>query len=442
MSVLFSPVGESDPIRGYYDGPLLHILRNYKDIDKVYAFLTSKMRKNKSLVDKAIGNSIKRKMEIKYIETEIEKANDYDIFYNEFVEIINMIKQENADELVYINVSSGTPQMSASLILIASQEKRGNLKAIQVSRPCENEKDSPRVGSEKYVLDEEILLNQDEEFNINRCGPIKMTAALYYSIKARIEVLLDKYEYSTARELYSSSPIYNPEVYGMIAHLHMRSIQQYDDAIKESKKLNYKEKLFLSMIVDKQNNRIASLFETFLIINNLYNTNKINDFLIRFNSYCEYLLIELIYFFFGYDVKDKFCEKEGKVVILKRSKIEKYSSELLKELDDKFNGKYTESAISINAIKVIIDYEILKNNEYDIDISFFDRVEQIKSYRNAAAHTLKVINKVDLEENYNVKGILNSIKKLLLRIAKSKNINEKYFSLYDDANKYIKKEMR
>ena len=26
MSILFSPIGESDPIRNNYDGPMLHIL--------------------------------------------------------------------------------------------------------------------------------------------------------------------------------------------------------------------------------------------------------------------------------------------------------------------------------------------------------------------------------------------------------------------------------
>ena len=81
MSILFSPIGESDPIRGYYDGPLLHILRNYPDIDKVYIFLTDKMKENKEKVNQGLKETIKRILEINYIESNIIEAHDYNIFY-------------------------------------------------------------------------------------------------------------------------------------------------------------------------------------------------------------------------------------------------------------------------------------------------------------------------------------------------------------------------
>ncbi|WP_196611202.1 hypothetical protein [Pectinatus brassicae] len=41
--VLFSPVGSTDPIRGDFDGPMLHIVRYYKP-KKVY-FFNSRMAK-------------------------------------------------------------------------------------------------------------------------------------------------------------------------------------------------------------------------------------------------------------------------------------------------------------------------------------------------------------------------------------------------------------
>lgn len=36
--ILISAVGTTDPVRGYRDGPMLHIMRNYKP-DKVLLFL-------------------------------------------------------------------------------------------------------------------------------------------------------------------------------------------------------------------------------------------------------------------------------------------------------------------------------------------------------------------------------------------------------------------
>lgn len=35
--VLFSPIGRSDPIRGNFDGPFLHIIRNYKPKKHIFS---------------------------------------------------------------------------------------------------------------------------------------------------------------------------------------------------------------------------------------------------------------------------------------------------------------------------------------------------------------------------------------------------------------------
>ena len=39
MRILFTCMGTSDPVRGYRDGPMLHILRWYRP-EKVWVFLT------------------------------------------------------------------------------------------------------------------------------------------------------------------------------------------------------------------------------------------------------------------------------------------------------------------------------------------------------------------------------------------------------------------
>ena len=39
MIILFTCMGTSDPVRGYRDGPMLHILRWYRP-EKVWVFLT------------------------------------------------------------------------------------------------------------------------------------------------------------------------------------------------------------------------------------------------------------------------------------------------------------------------------------------------------------------------------------------------------------------
>ena len=43
MKVLFSPAGDTDPVRGFYDGAMLHIIRHHGPMDKGIIFLTKDM---------------------------------------------------------------------------------------------------------------------------------------------------------------------------------------------------------------------------------------------------------------------------------------------------------------------------------------------------------------------------------------------------------------
>ena len=47
MRILFTPAGDTDPVRGYHDGAILHILRHYP-ADKVILFLTKDMEEKES----------------------------------------------------------------------------------------------------------------------------------------------------------------------------------------------------------------------------------------------------------------------------------------------------------------------------------------------------------------------------------------------------------
>ena len=43
MKILFTPAGDTDPVRGYHDGGMLHILRLYAPVGRVYVFHTKEM---------------------------------------------------------------------------------------------------------------------------------------------------------------------------------------------------------------------------------------------------------------------------------------------------------------------------------------------------------------------------------------------------------------
>ncbi|NMD38591.1 MAG: CRISPR-associated protein Csm6, partial [Christensenellaceae bacterium] len=97
--VLFSPIGDSDPVRDSYDGSMLHIARYYLP-NKIYLYFTKQMLKKKSETIQAINklyDSKKIDVAIDVIEGAAEFAHSYDVFHNEFDPILNKIVKENPE---------------------------------------------------------------------------------------------------------------------------------------------------------------------------------------------------------------------------------------------------------------------------------------------------------------------------------------------------------
>ena len=84
MKILFSCMGTSDPVRGYRDGPMLHIIRHYRP-DRICVFLSDEAaaldRCGKRL--ETVAAHIKRRWdgyapEMEVIRTGIEDPSDMD----------------------------------------------------------------------------------------------------------------------------------------------------------------------------------------------------------------------------------------------------------------------------------------------------------------------------------------------------------------------------
>lgn len=76
--ILFAPVGTTDPVRGFRDGPILQIIRHYHP-QKVLLYYTQEMQEKHPFIVKAIEKISDCQIEPP-IFTDITKANDYDIF--------------------------------------------------------------------------------------------------------------------------------------------------------------------------------------------------------------------------------------------------------------------------------------------------------------------------------------------------------------------------
>ena len=99
--ILLTFAGNTDPTRGEHDGPIIHICRYYKP-DKIYLILTKEMQERDeepyNIYERAIKENLKDyNPEIVHINTGIEEAHHFDIYFNWIYETFEKI------QMVYLN---------------------------------------------------------------------------------------------------------------------------------------------------------------------------------------------------------------------------------------------------------------------------------------------------------------------------------------------------
>jgi len=201
MRILYTPVGDTDPIRGCYDGGMLHIVRHYNP-DMAILVLSKEMEQKEasdSRFSKALKH-VKADLDIKLICTGLEDVHRIDTlqpFVDHFYEMLS----EYPDAEILINLSSGTPQMK--LIMSYLSVEHDAVRGIQV--------DSPQGGSnrsEPAVNDDEdieiVIENNfdDQEDTENRCHEPQMGYIKRNNLKQSLHTLINSYKYKEAISLY------------------------------------------------------------------------------------------------------------------------------------------------------------------------------------------------------------------------------------------------
>ena len=179
-SVLFSPIGNTDPIRGFHDGAWLHICRHYQP-HTCFVYLTAEMCRREDVIE-ADGNRkdlYARTLRLlnahlygdqtdSYIKLRFERdrqcenAHSFEYFMPVFLDILNRIHAEYPDDELLINGSSGTPGMKGTLMALSALLPYP-VRLIQVSdyEKDQNKKELP-INNE-YPVVEAWELNEDNE---------------------------------------------------------------------------------------------------------------------------------------------------------------------------------------------------------------------------------------------------------------------------------------
>ena len=134
--VLLSCVGTSDPVRGYHDGGMLHIMRYYRP-QKVYIFLSQEIEdfeNRDSRFEKTVRYANEHwqdyNAEAVYIKSGIVDVSDMDLVAGPLTELFENIIRENPNSQLLINLSSGTPQMQIVLAQLAMSSRYNDIKGV------------------------------------------------------------------------------------------------------------------------------------------------------------------------------------------------------------------------------------------------------------------------------------------------------------------------
>ena len=200
MKILISAVGDTDPIRNFHDGALVHIARKYRP-DKIIIVFSERTLEKKEKINKVILSIDTEYMpEIVYHRQIILNENVFvfDTMYEQFDAIIQEYYTKDDDFI--LNLSSATPQVKSALFVI-NRLSEINVKAVQVSSP-ENDSNAGVGHDDSEDIDALIDTNLDNKQDyIDRT--IEDTSEKFKQglMKKTLRDFITKYDYKASLEV-------------------------------------------------------------------------------------------------------------------------------------------------------------------------------------------------------------------------------------------------
>lgn len=199
MRTLISCVGDTDPIRNYHDGPLLHIVRNEKP-EKIILIHSERSASKHDAIEKAIRVIPDYEAEIVMHPATIK---DSDVFlFDKMFEMLSgiVLGYYKHEEEILLNLTSATPQIISAMFAI-NRIAGLNVRAFQVATPANRSNEGIRHESNEDI-DTLISLNVDNQVEFeSRLIEDKGEQFNQILLKKTLLDLLDQYDYEGVYEL-------------------------------------------------------------------------------------------------------------------------------------------------------------------------------------------------------------------------------------------------
>ena len=385
MRILFSPLGDTDPVRGFYDGAMLHIVRHYQPA-RIVLFYTHDMAE-KERHDHRYTRAVQRlapECQIEEVFTEIRDAHLYESFSRILPQEVLRIRETYPGSTLLLNLSSGTPQMKTVLAMLASDME--HCIGVQVAAPARHSNRANEATQDAEDIDALLENNFDnEEGAENRCEEPPLSAFHYYAERSRILSLIDSYEYAAAGKIARRSSIVPPEASLLLSHAERRSMLLTEEAKAVLREYGGK-KLF------PFTGKTEELVEYFLMMQIDQETGRLSNLMLRMIPFLYEFLRE-------YTAKNltipirSLCEPRHGVRLLVRERLTVQEKELLAALDREFPYGYRDQPLSFYLLSLCCTYAGEAQRVRDAKLHTAVMVElesiaDIRQLRNEAAHEI------------------------------------------------------
>ena len=415
MKILISAVGDTDPIRNFHDGPLLHIVRVYRPEKIVLVHSERSLTKHDKLV-KALKSIKDYSPEIIQDGGVLPDAK-VAIFDEMYDTVSSIVKKYISDDEIILNISSATPQIISAMFAV-NRISDFNVTAVQVLTPQHKSNEGLRHDNQEDIdtLIETNLDNQSdyEERTLEDTG-MKFSLDL---TKRNLKALIDNYDYQGALELLRALKLpKKQESFSNIKELR-KKLTEISDTIKIQ---GMPDKIVKAKLLS---NQAKSALNSYLNIDRNHKQGNIAEVLIRVKSLVEFILEDYLNNHFLDVITYK---EDGKPFLnaLKYPEILKKFQENAKKRDQEYHSGYLSLHGYIGILKFFEPNHDLLKHIYEI--------QKINQVRNQVAHSLQAFDRENLTK---VSSAVFESKQILLS---SFDIDNHWFSFYEDLNQEIKK---
>lgn len=418
MTTLLSCVGDSDPIRNYHDGPLLHIIR-VKKPEKIVLVHSERTLSKHEDIEKAIRAISDYQPEI-VVDSVIIKNSEIFIFDKMFGILMEVIRRyQNQEEEILLNLTSSTPQVISAMFSI-NRIAEFNVRAFQVTTPME----SSNAGIKHEInedIDTLIDLNEDNQLIFkNRVIEDNSETFNQSLLKRTLLDLLAHYDYEGVYGITIQNKL--------TSNKKQASINNRLDQIQNT--LRY-QKLLPEIENSSMKEHHKLLLNGFLILDLQAKRGLTSEVVIRARNLGEFAAEAYLTDHYPEIIK----YEDGKPVLNQ----ERYQEiALFIKAQSEYSEKkqnYSVGYLTIHTYEKIFNYLSQANSVYkeipsDSHILRSIRfIQQSNSIRNDVAHKLKAINeKVDL------KRTAEMCRNLVLEVIEDPPVTLDYF---DEVNKEI-----